>query len=251
MEGGFGMSKLVFYSALGCLLVGAMLGSEVLASEKLTVAAGAGYQKMVSELSQAFTAESGLAVELIFGNMGQVTSQAKNSGLVDCVIGDKRFLEQSALDFSSMSEIGRGRLLAAFAKGLKLESPADILRDDITRVAMPDPQKAIYGKAADEYLRNSNLYEKIKGKLLVVATVPQVSSYLISKEVDVGFVNLTDLAGIQDKIGGSLEIDQKFYSPILIVAGALKSAPNMNALKLFFEFLAQPKAKEIAAKHGL
>jgi len=74
---------------------------------------------------------------------------------------------------------------------------------------------------------------------------------VLSKEVDVGFVNLTDVMGIQDQIGGMLQVDQKFYSPILIVAGTLKSAPNINALKSFAEFLTSAKAKEIAAKHGL
>ena len=245
------MRRIVILVALACLFLGPELTPNAAAAEKLTVAAGAGYKKMVTELAYAFTAESGIEVEQIYGNMGQVIAQAKNSGLVDCVIGDKSFLEQSELDFATMNEIGRGKLMAAFAKGLKLENPSDIVRDSITRVAMPDPKKAIYGKAADEYLRNANLYEKIQGKLLVVATVPQVSAYVLSKEVDVGFVNLTDAMGIQDQIGGMLQVDQKFYSPILIVAGTLKSAPNINALKSFAEFLTSAKAKEIAAKHGL
>lgn len=221
------------------------------AAEQLTVAAGAGYKKMVTELANAFTQAHGTEVQQIYGNMGQTIAQAKNSGLVDCIVGDKRFLEDSDIDLSVMHEVGRGRLVAAVAKGVDLANPMDIVRQDITRVAHPDPKKAIYGRAADEFLRNSGLYDQVAEKLLVVATVPQVSSYVLSKEIDVGFINLTDALGIEDKVGAILPVDQQYYSPIIIVAGLLTTAPNRTPLEEFVRFLATDHAREIVAKHGL
>ncbi len=233
------------------VLVSLCLAPGLAAAESVTVAAGAGYKKMVSELAKTFTDESGIAVEQIFGNMGQTIAQAKNSGLVDCLIGDKRFLDKSGITFSAMPEIGRGKLVAVTPKGIALDSPMDIVNDSIKRVALPDPQKAIYGRAADEFLHNSGLYDKVQSKLLVVATLPQVSSYLLSNEVDVGFINMTDAIGIQDKVGATLPVDQQYYSPIIIVAGSLASAPNSEALAKFQAFLATEKAAAIARKHGL
>ncbi len=220
-------------------------------ADSITVAAGAGYKKMVNDLAEAFTAESGITVERIYGNMGQTIAQAKNSGLVDCIIGAKRFLNKSGIDFTAMNEVGRGKLVAALAKGVDINKPEEITLDSITRVAMPDPKKAIYGKAATEYLKNAGLAEKVKDKVLVVATVPQVSSYVLSKEVDVGFINLTDAIGIKDKIGPVLPVDESLYSPIIITAAFLKTAPNAPTLARFAEFLKGAKAKEIARKHGL
>lgn len=231
--------------------LGALLASNVYAGEKVTVAAGAGYKQMVKELATAFTEKTGIVVEQIYGNMGQTIAQAKNSGMVDCIVGDKSFLDKSRLVFSGMHEIGRGALVAVYAKGLAIKEPADILRKDVARVAMPDPKKAIYGRAADEYLHNSGLYDKVQSKLLVVATVPQASAYVLSKEVDVGFINLTDALSIRDKVGGVLPVDRRYYSPIVIVAADLASAPNANALKNFAEFLASDQARAIAEKHGL
>ena len=249
------MRKLMFFVALAgfVLAQGVLPGSsfEACAADKITLASGAGYKKMVTELAQAFTAQSGIETEQIYGNMGQTLAQAKNSGLVDCVIGDKRFLDASVVRFAAQYEIGQGKLVLAYAKGLEIKDPSDIQRADITRVAMPDPKKAIYGRAADEYLRNSGLSEKIADKLLVVSTVPQVSSYVLSKEVDAGFINLTDAKAIEDKVGGILLVDQAYYSPILIVAGALESAPHADTLKAFAAFLATDRAREIARKHGL
>jgi molybdate transport system substrate-binding protein len=221
------------------------------AAGQLTVAAGAGYKKMVTELANAFTESHGIEVQQIYGNMGQTIAQAKNSGLVDCVIGDKRFLEDSDIELTAMHEVGRGRLVAAVAKGVELTDPKDIVRQDITRVAHPDPKKAIYGRAADEFLRNSGLHDQVAEKMLVVATVPQVSSYVLSKEIDVGFINLTDALGIEDKVGAILPVDQQYYSPISIVAGFLATAPNRGPLEEFARFLATDQARGIAEKHGL
>jgi len=221
------------------------------AAETITVAAGAGYKKMVMDLAQVYTERTGIQVEQLYGNMGQTCSQAKNSGLVDCVVGDKRYLDGSGLAFQKMHEIGRGKLVAAFAKGLRIEDPADIVHGGITRVAMPDPKKAIYGRAAHEFLTSSGIREQVRDKLLVVATVPQVSSYLLSKEVDVGFINLTDALAIENRIGGTILVDQKLYAPIVIVAGILENAPNPETLAKFARFLDTDEARSIARKHGL
>jgi molybdate transport system substrate-binding protein len=150
-----------------------------------------------------------------------------------------------------MHEIGRGKLVAAFAKGLRFEDPADITRGDITRVAMPDPKKAIYGRAADEFITSTGIRMQVQDKLLVVATVPQVSSYVLSKEVDVGFINLTDALAIEHRIGGIILVDQKLYEPIIIVAGILENAPNPEPLARFAKFLDTGEARSIARKHGL
>lgn len=245
----FKLAALTIALLLFCLLT-QPLGT-AWAGGKLTIAAGAGYKKMVAELGKAFTAESGIEVEQIFGNMGQTVAKAKNSGLVDCVIGDQRYLDGADLPIVTKHEIGRGKLVAIYAKGLRITSPEDVQRDDVTRVAMPDPKKAIYGRAGDAYLRNAGLMDKVKDKLFIVATVPQVSSYVLSKEVDMGFINLTDALAIKDKIGGMFMVDQKYYSPIVIIAAALNTAPNTEQLDAFTTFLASEKAREIATRHGL
>lgn len=247
------MRKLIIFPFLLTLVMAHGMPQSAMsaAAKKLTMAAGAGYKKMVTELSSAFTEAHGIEAEQIYGNMAQVVAQAKNSGLVDCVIGSKSFLENSELDLAALHTVGRGKLVAVFAKDVKLKDPLDVVRRDITRVSHPDPKKAIYGRAADEFLHNAGVYKKVKDNLLVVATVPQVSSYVLSKEVDVGFVNLTDALGLEDKIGGILLVDQKYYSPIVIVAGALTTAPNPESLKVFAKFLATEQARKIVAKHGL
>jgi molybdate transport system substrate-binding protein len=217
----------------------------------LTVAAGAGYKKPVTELAKAFDAASGNKTELIFGNMGQVTTQAKGSGAIDVVIGEKGFFESAGLAIDGTTHLGRGVLVVAWPKGKALAAPADITKSDVTRLAMPDPAKAIYGKAAAQYLKRSGLDTAVAAKLLVVGTVPQVTAYLQSGEVDAGFVNRTDVLDAGEAIGGFLEIDPALYDPIEIVAVGIAGSGNTTGAKAFAAFLAGPEARGILKRHGL
>ena len=116
---------------------------------------------------------------------------------------------------------------------------------------MPDPEKAIYGKAASQYLEKSGLQKTVAGKLLVVATVPQVTTYLLSGEVDAGFVNRTDVMDLGEAIGGYLEIDPTQYAPIAIGAERLAEAKNPAGARAFAAFLAGDAARALAVKYGL
>ena len=234
-------------SALLCLLLFLACG----AAQALTIAAGAGYRRPVTELVQRFQSDTGMKVDLVFGNMGQVISQIQGGAPVDLMLGDRAFLKQSGLDIVSLSDLGQGRLVLAYAKGANLASPQDLARPGIRRLAIPDQAKAIYGKAGREFLERAGLAEAVRDKLLVVGAVPQVSTYLISGEVDAGLLNLTDVLGIQDKIGGYLVIDPRLYDPIQIVVGLLNRAPQADQARRFLEFMASPAARQIVAAHGL
>jgi molybdate transport system substrate-binding protein len=217
----------------------------------LTIAAGAGYKKLVTDLAQAYETASGVKPELVFGNMGQVTAQAKGSGLVDIIVGEKGFLDKAGLQFDPFVEIGRGVLVVAWPKGKSLASPLDVAKPEVKRLAMPDPVKAIYGKAGSEFLDKAGLAATVKDKLLVVATVPQVTTYVMSGEVDAGLTNRTDVMQLDQQIGGFLEVDQKYYDPIVIGAGVLVEAKNAAEAKAFAGFLGTETAKAVAKKHGM
>ncbi len=217
----------------------------------ILVAAGAGYKKLVDDVAKAYEARTGSKVELLYGNMGQIMGQVKGGGGIDIILGDKIFLANSGVPFASYLEVGKGRLVVAYAKGVTLAAPMDVANPAIKKLAMPDPAKAIYGKAASEFLEKTGLASKVSDKLLVVGTVPQVTAYLVSGEIDAGFINLTDAMGVKDSIGGMLDVDQSLYSPILIVAGVLAESKDKPEVAAFAAFLGSDEAKGLCAKHGL
>jgi len=219
-------------------------------AENLTVASGAGYKRLVTELAAAYEAKSGKKVDLIFGNMGQIVSQAKASGKIQIIIGEHSFLQQAGLPLDSFTEIGRGTLVVAWPKGKTFSTLSDLAKPDVKRVAMPDPAKAIYGIAGKAALSHAGLTDAMKEKLLVVATVPQVMTYVVTGEVDAGLANLTDVLGLTGKIGGHFIVDHALYPPISIGSGVLKGTQTPETAA-FITFLSSPQGRELARKHGL
>lgn len=221
-------------------------------AKTLTLAAGAGYKRPVMEIIRAYESSGGTKIDQIYGNMGQVTMQAKGSGTVAFIVGEENFLKSSGLPFVSFEKLGEGILVIAYGKRIKLAGQEDLLKPQVARIALPDEKRAIYGKAAKEFLRKTGLTDQLKEKLLVVATVPQVSAYLISGEVEAGFINLTDALYIKDKIGGYLTPDKVTYSPIRIVLGVLKGYEDKADTKKFVDFLkTNAGVKVIIKKAGM
>ena len=225
--------------------------STLQAAEKLTIAAGAGYRRLVEQLSTAYTARTGVTVEQIFGNMAQVTAQAQESGVIDFILGDKEYLDTTSLSFSGEYIVGRGKLVAAISKGSQLRSLDDLTQESVARIAIPDPKKATFGRAATEFFINKGLWKQIEAKVLIVGTVPQVTAYVISGEVDVGFINLTEALAIKDKVGLLIPVDEHLYTPVLIVAKRLRQSPDSQATAAFVTFLQTEEAQDIIKKQGL
>ncbi|SFJ53557.1 molybdate transport system substrate-binding protein [Desulfomicrobium apsheronum] len=225
------------------------LALPALAGNTLLIASGAGYKTVVEALSEAYAKQSDATVERIYGNMGQIIGQAQTSGKVDMLIGEEGFLRSSALLLAESAPLGTGRLVMAWPSGK--EEPADLKSAAVTRIAVPDPKRAIYGKAAREYLENSGQADALKDKLVVVGTVPQVFTYLTTNEVDAGFINLTQAVAVKDKIGGFREMDQSLYDPIAISCIRLETSPSPEAARNFAKFLKTGTARSIIAAHGL
>lgn len=221
------------------------------AAETLRLAAGAGYKRLVDEACTLFTQKTGIEVERVYGNMGQIVPQVREGGNFDFILGDKSHLESTDLRFSGELILGQGRLVAVVAKGVTVSGLQELTATQVHRIAIADAKKAIYGHAAAEYLTKTGVWDQIQPKLLVVGTVPQVSAYVLSGEVDVGFINLTDALAIADKVGLVLPVDEHLYSPILIVAKRLPSTPHPGAADAFAAFLKEEGARALLKKYGL
>ena len=216
----------------------------------LIVVAGAGYKRPVLELIERYRVLTGQTVVGGFGNMQQISAQAQASADVGLMLGDEAHLRD--LPFvASVMPLGVGKLVIAWPKGKKpLPADDDLLAPAVGRIACPDAQKAIYGIAASEWMKNKGVAEALKPKLIEVATVPQATSYLISGEVDAGFINITDALGAGDKIGGYRVIEGG-YTPIRIVAGVIKGYENNAQVKGFLTFMSSPDAAAILKAYGM
>ncbi|CDW92888.1 MULTISPECIES: molybdate ABC transporter substrate-binding protein [unclassified Thiomonas] len=229
----------------------------------LLLMAGAGYKRPVEALCADFTRETGIPVERSYGNLQQIFAQARASGRVDVLIGDADFIDHAKdLSLPQRQTLGQGKLVLAWRRkllGRRSPDPiTDPVRDlpEMQSITLPNPQQAIYGRAAEQWLKAKGLWAPLQDKLKIVQTVPQVSAYLTSGQIDAGFLNLTEVLAVKGQLGGYLELQPgaDSYAPIDIVAAfpAETAQPETAASRArFAQFLQGVHAQEILRRAGL
>lgn len=226
------------------------ISSGAFAADTLLLAAGAGYRKPVLELLENFSKTSGIRAEASFGNMKQVETQAQQNPDIAFIVGDRVFLEPMQL-FERYVALGLGRLVVVVPRGQTINSLADLKDDRFKRIGMPDRTKAVYGKAAATCMERLGLTKALVGKMQEVATVPQVSTYVATGEVDAGFVNLTEALALEGRIGARLDAPASCYDPIELSLGVVKNRGDSAAARAFVDYLATPDARRVLERHGL
>lgn len=227
-----------------------LLASQAVAAET-TIAAAAGYRRPLTELAAAYAATSGDQILQVYGHVGQVVAQAQQSDQIALVCGDKVTLDGAKnLSFSRWLSLGAGQLVVAYRKGITLAKAEDIADASLKRIGIPDQANAIYGKAGRQFLDRAGLASGVDPRLVPVAMVPQVTSYLATGELDAGFINATDAIGAGDTIGGFVKVDPDRYDAVDVACG-VRAGDVPKALAGFLAFLGTSEAHAILGRYGL
>ena len=135
-----------------------------------------------------------------------------------------------------------------FSKGIEL-----VLDASINKIAVANPATAPYGMATIEAMKNAQVYEAIKSKIVYAESISQVVSYAITA-ADVGFIAKASLfseemAKYKEGIHWVV-VDSKLYTPIKQGIVLLKNSQNSSEYRAFYDFILSQKGKEIFKKYG-
>lgn len=228
-----------------------LLGAELARADETTLAAGAGFRRPLAELAESFSTQSGHKILQIYGHVGQVIAQAKESNEITLLCGDKAvFARAEGIAFGDWIPLGLGKLVVAYRSGLALDKAENIAGEDFKRIGIPDQANAIYGRAGRQFLERSGLAKDIDPRLVPVATVPQVTGYVTSGEVDAGFVNATDAIGAGGNIGGYVEVDASLYDPVEVACG-VRAGVSSDVVEAFAAYLRTDEARAVLDRYGL
>lgn len=129
-------------------------------NENLLVSAGGGYKKIVEAVAQNLK-KDGVNIDTSFANITAIMAQAKEVK-TDVIVGDEDFLKKSDLKILEFVNLGQGALVLATKKGVKIEKIDELKR--LSKIAMPDAVKTVYGKRASEFMQKANLDGELKDK---------------------------------------------------------------------------------------
>lgn len=225
-------------------------------SEKLTIATAANMRFAMTSLVEVFTAETGIACEIVVASSGKLTAQIMQGAPYDVFVSaDMKYPEalyEQELTVAWPEVYAYGKLVLWCASGDVEPSLAILIDDSVQRIAVANPKTAPYGKAAMEVMKHGRLYEQIKDKLVYGESISQTSQFIISGAATIGFTAKSVVLS-PDVIGKGhwQEIDSSFYSPIEQGIVILNQNPEMmDEAQQFKQFLFSQSGQDILMQYG-
>ena len=219
-------------------------------SRTITISAASNLQAAFTEIGAAFEKESGARVIFNFGATGQLAQQIAQGAPVDVFASADRATvdDLAARDLiarDSVANYARGQIVV-YTRGDAL-SLNDLARSDIKRIAIANPERAPYGRAAREALHNANLLATIESKIIYAENIQQTQQYADTGAVDAAIIARSLAINAQ---GQWREIPQNLYAPIEQAIGVVAASKHKRDARAFIAFVLSDAGRAVLAKYG-
>jgi molybdate transport system substrate-binding protein len=225
----------------------------------VTVAAASDLTYVAGEILKSFEKKTGCEVRLSMGSSGNFLTQIENGAPFDVFfsadIAYPKKLEAEGLaapGSTYLYAIGKIVLWTRKDSRVDISKGLEGLRDpSVRKISIANPEHAPYGRAAEEALRRSGVYEAVKGKLVLGENISQAAEFAESGNADAGLVafSLAVSPAMMDQ-GRFEAIPENLYTPIEQGAVVLRAAPHPNAAQQFLDYIKTPGTASLLQRYG-
>ncbi len=230
--------------------------SRIYPEGEIFVAAAASVADALEKIAKEFEHSHGIRVREDFASSGLLRKKIKAGIKYDVFLSayskDLDILQKAdCIAPKTRRNLLRNTLVCVVPAdlALKLESPADLKRPEVSRIAVGDPDHVpagMYFKEASQYL---GLEKQISNKLVPCADARATLAQAEYGTVDAAVVYLTD-AKITDEVRVAFAFPQSSHSPIVYPVCVLKKTASEEAAKKFLKFLSSDVSIEIFKEFG-
>lgn len=224
------------------------------ARAQITVAAAADLQYAFTDIARLFEAQTGHTVTLVFGSTGQLAQQIENGAPYDLLAAAniqyvETLADQGLIAPDSIALYARGRIVLAVNKqsGIRIARLEDLIKADISHVAIANPDHAPYGVAAKQALEAAGVWETVKSKLVLGENVRQTLQFVQTGDTPAGIVALS-VAGVPE-IDYTL-IDDRLHQPLDQALGIVAASKNKEVAAAFAAFINGDQGRPIMRQYG-
>jgi molybdate transport system substrate-binding protein len=226
---------------------------------QLNIAAASDLKFALTDLASAYEKQSNVKINLSFGSSGNFFAQIQNGAPFDIFFSADsdypRKLNEAGLVLpNSADSYAVGKLVLWCPADSKLNPEKSgwqsLLDPAVQKIAIANPDHAPYGRAAVEALKNFDLYEKIKTKLVFGENISQVAQFAQSGSAQIGILAESLIHSPACASGHAWKIPQNKYTPLLQSFVVLKASANKDAALAFLAYVKSPPAQVILEKYG-
>lgn len=252
--------KLIFTALLG--FFGAPL---VTAQNSLRVAAAADLQPVLPQILAHFQQSTGIHVEATYQASAALTTQIQNGAPFDLFLSadmgyPKHLIDAGLADAAGSSDsttpimYAKGTLVLWARNDSTLPPPSiDLLRNPgLRHLAIANPDRAPYGRAAVAAITSLKLYDSLKARLVTAENIAQAAQFVESGNADAGLISLTSaLTPELSASGRYFVIPRNLYPPIDQGAVIISRTSQRAQSHKFLDYLLSPSVQAQLAKGGL
>jgi molybdate transport system substrate-binding protein len=224
------------------------------------IAVAANLQFALTEVAEAFAAETGREVKLAFGSSGNFVRQIRQGAPFEMFLSaDEAFVHELAAEGLTEGEgdlYAVGRLAIVIPHGSPLKADGTLkdldaaLKDGrVERFAIANPDHAPYGRRAEEALRHAGLWEAIEGRLVLGENVAQAAQFATSGAAQGGLVPYS--LALDPNVTGRAEFDlipQDWHAPLRQRMVLLRDAGE--TARVFYTYVGSPAGRAILKRYG-
>jgi len=253
-----------FFKYALVFLLGLFCAATTSAQVPLRIAAAADLEPVLPPILAQFEQATGIHAEATYQASAMLTTQIQNGAPFDLFLSadlsyPKRLIDAGLADAAGTADsstpivYARGTLVLWTRKDSHLTPSLDLLRSpDLKRLAIANPDRAPYGRAAVAALTSLKLYDTLKPKLVTAENISQTAQFVDSGNADAGLISLTSASTPRLTASGSyFLIPRDLYPPIeqgAVIVSSTKQRPQAHK---FLDYLLSQPIQSQLAKSGL
>ena len=246
-------------------LVLTVLLASVGAQTPLRVAAAADLEPVLPSILDQFQRETGIHSEATYEASAALTAQIQNGAPFDIFLSADLGYPQKLITAGFAQGLGegtagtpityaRGTLVLWTRKDSHFPAPSMemLRRPEVTRIAIANPDRAPYGRAAVAALKKIGVYDAIKPRLVTAENIAQAAQFIDSGNADAGFISLTSASTPRLVADGRyFVVPADLYPPIEQGAVLLTRTERRVEAKKLLVFLMSTPVQQEMRKFGL
>ncbi len=235
------------------------------AQSPLRVAAAADLEPVLPRILEQFRQTTGISVEATYQASAMLTTQIQNGAPFDLFLSadmgyPKRLIDAGLADAAGSSDsstpilYAKGTLVLWTRKDSPLPPPTlDLLRNPaLKRLAIANPDRAPYGRAAVAALTSLKLYDELKPRIVTAENIAQTAQFVDSGNADAGLISLTSaLTPRLATSGNYFVMPRDLYPPIEQGTVIVSRTTQRAAAHKLLDYLLSAPVQAQLAKSGL
>lgn len=229
------------------------------APKEVIVSAAADMEPVLTAYAPLFESQTGLKLKISYAASAALLQQIQNGSPADIFFSaDFFFAEQAVASGLTMQKsptpYAKG-MLGLWTRNDSRFKPftIDVLsRKDLGSVAVANPDRAPYGRAAIAALKHMNVYANVAPHIVQADSVAQAGQFALSGNAEVAFISRTMAVSPKYKDSGRfILIPLGQYPEIIQTAVILKNGANHEGAHLLLNFMLSDKVQSDLQTKGL